>query len=136
MSKRNLSEGEITELLKNRNIAKCSEKAITYSKDFKVAAVRQYNEEGLTSTEIFTMAGFDLHIIGKDTPNDRIGDWVQIAKAKGMEGLCVETRGRAGGRPEVKGLTDAEKIKWLEAKVAYLKAENDFLAKLRAKKAE
>jgi hypothetical protein len=44
-------------------------------------------------------------------------------------------RGRGGGRPRVKG-TDADKIKWLEAKVAYLKAENDFLVKLRAKRSE
>ena len=29
-----------------------------------------------------------------------------------------------------------EQIKYLETQVAYLKAENDFLAKLRAKRAE
>jgi hypothetical protein len=53
-------------------------------------------------------------------------------------GLQIETRGghNGGGRFKTKGLTETEKIKKLEAEVAYLKAENDFLAKLRAKRAE
>jgi len=59
-----------------------------------------------------------------------------LFKAKGIEGLRVNARGRlARGRPKTRG-SDADKIKWLEAKVAYLKAENAFLAKLRAARAE
>lgn len=58
----------------------------------------------------------------------------------GAEGLLTETRGRATGsrrgRPKVRGVTDGEKIERLEATVAYLRAENDFLAKLRAKRRE
>lgn len=50
--------------------------------------------------------------------------------------MKVENRGRGGGRPKTKWLTDVDKIKWLEAENAYLKAENNFLAKLQAKKAE
>ncbi len=53
-----------------------------------------------------------------------------------MEGLA-ETRGKgSSGRPRTKNLSDTDKIKRLETQVAYLKAENDFLAKLRAKRAE
>ena len=37
------------------------------------------------------------------------------------------------GRPKTKGLTDTDKIKRLKIEVAYLKAKNDFLVKLRAK---
>jgi hypothetical protein len=43
-------------------------------------------------------------------------------------------RGHGGGRPKTKNLSDKEKIEYLETKVAYLKAENDFLAKLRAQR--
>jgi len=136
MNKSKFSEEQIQTLLDNCNVLKCSNKAITYSKDFKIWAVKQYNEEGKTATEIFKGAGFDPEVIGKDTPQNCLGDWRQIFKLKGVAGLKTENRGRGGGRPKTKELTDAKKIEWLEAKVAYLKAENDFLAKLRAKRAE
>lgn len=136
MNRRIFSRDEIAELLRNRNVVKCSAKTITYAKGFKIAAIRQYLEEGLTSTEIFKKAGFDLHSIGKDIPKDRIRDWLRVFKADGITGLRLEARGRSRGRPNGKGLSDTDKIKWLEAKVAYLKAENDYLVKLRAKRSE
>lgn len=126
--------GEQTEeLLKNANIAKCSAKAITYEKDFKIRAVRQYNEEGMTAKEIFRQAGLNLDMIGRKQPKECLRRWNKIFRKKGVEGLS-EVRGKNGfgGRPKTKNLTNAERIKKLEAEVAYLKAENDFLAKLRA----
>ena len=77
-------------------------------------------------------------MIGRKKPKSLIRDWNRIFKEKGLDGLKTETRGRGsgGGRPKTRDLTDADKIKRLEAQVAYLKAENDFLAKLRAKRAE
>lgn len=136
MNKPKFSKEQISELLNNRNVAKCSEKAITYAKDFKITAVKQYNEEGKTARQIFKEAGFNMDIIGKSTPKNCLGDWRRIFKIRGAEGLSIEARGRHRGRSKTKWQTDADKIKWLEAKVAYLKAENDFLAKLRAKRTE
>lgn len=134
MSKRNLKEEEIAALLKNKNVANCSHKSITYSNGFKIRAIKQY-EEGLSSREIFEQAGFDLKAIGKDTPFDRIKQWNRVVRKKGESSLCSENRGRSSpGRPKLKGLTDKEKMEYLEAKVAYLKAENEFLAQLRKKK--
>lgn len=127
---------EIKELLNNENVAKCSEKAISYSKAFKIEAVRLYNEEGFGSREIFENAGFKLKTIGKDKPSGCLNRWCKVNRKKGVAGLETETRGRGGGRPKKNGLTDAEKIERLEVEVAYLKAENDFLAKLRAKRRE
>jgi hypothetical protein len=74
-------------------------------------------------------------IIGEDTPKESLRRWNRVYKLKGLDGL-VESRGKSsgGGRPKTKDLTDADKIKRLETEVAYLKAENDFLAKLRASK--
>lgn len=109
-------------------------KSITYSNDFKIRAVKLY-EQGLTSTEIFRQEGFDLNLIGKNKPRECLKRWNRIYRAKGDGGLMVETRGRLGGRPrKPRDKTEADKIKRLEAEVAYLKAENDFLAKLRAKR--
>lgn len=135
MSKRIFTGEQVKELLKNENIAKCSEKSITFCKDFKVRAMKQYHKEGLASGEIFRRAGLDLHLIGRETAKDCLKRWNRIYRAKGFEGLR-DLRGiaKGGGRPKTKNLTDAEKIKRLETEVAYLKAENDFLARLRARR--
>jgi len=135
MSKRIYTEEQIEKLSNNANVARCSKRSITYSNEFKKSAIKQYNEQFLTSTEIFANAGFDTKIIGKEAPKDCLKRWSKLYRAKGIEGF-IESRGRAGGRIKTKNLSDADKIKRLEAQIAYLKAENDFLAKLRAKRAE
>jgi transposase-like protein len=136
MSKRIFTQQQLKQLLDNGNTTKCSERSISYSKDFKIKAVQQYTEQGLSPREIFKQAGFDLSVIGKQKADDCLLRWKRIFRTKGCGGLSKEARGkgRGGGRPKTTGLTDADKIKRLEAEVAYLKAENDFLAKLRANK--
>jgi len=136
MSKRRFTKEEMEILSKNENVSNCSEKSITYSKAFKVKAVKEY-QEGKSAREIFIKAGFNVTLIGRDNPVEHIRQWNRIVKTKGLETLKKETRGKKGGRPKKpKDLTDADKIKRLEAEVAYLKAENDFFIKLRAKRAE
>jgi len=135
MSKRRLNKEQMEQLLSNPNISKCSEKAITYSKEFKIRAVSQY-QSGLTAKQIFNEANLGVELVGENSAKNCIRDWVKIYKTKGVGTLAVEARGRCGGRPKTKWTSDADKIKYLEAKVAYLKAENDFLIKLRAKRTE
>jgi len=127
---------QIEELLKNENVV-CCKKTIVYNKDFKAKAVKLYGQ-GLGPQEIFQQAGFDLFTIGRKKPGNLIRDWSMIYHEKGIRGLKIETRGKGkgGGRHKTKFQTSKEKITYLEAQVAYLKAENDFLAKLRAKRAE
>jgi transposase-like protein len=129
---------ECLELLKNPNVVKCSNKAITYSKEFKLKAVKQYIDEYISSNEIFRLSGFNITVIGKHTPEDRIDDWKRLYRLYGEEGLSTDRRGKHGngGRPTTKNLTEKEKLERLESQVAYLKAENDFLKQLRAKRAE
>lgn len=134
--KRILTQEQIDALSKNVHVRRCSEKSVTYSGSFKVMAVQRYEAEGIPPSQIFREAGFDLSVIGKDVPDDRMLRWRKVFKAKGVEGLAKESRGIGGGRPKMKNLSDPEKIERLEATVAYLKAENDFLAKLRAKRRE
>lgn len=135
MSKRIFTKEQTAELARNENVAEHSERSITYSNDFKVKAVRLYRQ-GLTSREIFKQAGFDLHTIGIDQPRQCLKRWNKIWKKKGESGLKIETRGRLGRPKKPNNLSDSDKIKRLEAEIAYLKAENDFLAKLRAGRAE
>ena len=135
MSTRRFTEEQIKMLLENSNVVRCSDKSITYSEQFKIEAIRKYYEEGLSPSQIFMGAGFNLSIIGKKTPKHCFYDWRKIYNAKGGIGLSENRgKGRGGGRPKTKGITPEDRIKRLEAENAYLKAENDFLAKLRAKR--
>lgn len=135
MSKRIFTKEQIETLKRNPNVKNCSERSILYSKDFKIKAVKQY-EEGLTGREIFDKAGFDLKIIEKDTPKGCLKRWNKIYKKKGIAGLEKDFRGITGGRRKKIEIIEKDRIKRLEAEVAYLKAENDFLIKLRAKRAK
>lgn len=133
MSKRIFTREQIEELSKNENVAKCSEKSITYSKAFKVDAIRLY-AQGMASSEIFRQAGFNLSLIGRETPKGSLVRWNRIYRLKGANELNTEARGRGGGRPKIQDTNETDKIKRLETEIAYLKAENSFLAKLRASK--
>ena len=137
MSKRIFTEKQINVLSKNPNITSCSSKSITFTEAFKINAIRLHRDEYLTSLEIFSQAGFDINVISKERAKGCLKRWNNINRRSGVKGLS-EARGSNTPRrkPNVSDATDADKIKWLEAEVAYLKAENSFLANLRAKKAE
>ena len=135
MSKRIFSKEEIETLLQNENVINCSERSITYSKDFKIQAIGRYHE-GLPPSEIFRQAGLDVNTIGRKSPKDCLRRWLKIFREKGQTGIEADGRGQnnKGGRPRgMAGMTDKEKLKRLEAEVAYLKEENRFLARLRKK---
>lgn len=134
MSKRIFTKEQIEELSKNKNVERCSNKSITYAKDFKIRAVKQYYDEYLTPQEIFIQAGFNLETIGRENPRYCLSEWKKIFQNKGINALKTETRGITGRPKKFKDKSDKDKIERLEATVAYLKAENDFLAKLRAKR--
>ena len=132
MSKRIFTSEQIEALSNNPNVRRCSERSVTYDQVFLFKALKQYFEEGLSCGERFINAGIDPEVIGKRQPEHLVKAWRRIWQVNGSLSL-VETRGkgRGGGRPRTKGITDAYTIKRLEAENAYLKAENAFLAKLR-----
>ena len=133
MSKRIFTKEQMELLLHNENVAGCSEKSISYRKEFKVLAVRKY-QEGLPASEIFRQAGFDTHRIGRKTPKWCLQRWLNTFGQQGETGLRTDGRGAhksRGGPKSLKNLTDKEKVERLEAEVAYLKEKNRFLAKLR-----
>ena len=118
----------------NSNVIKCGSTGISFKKEFKLKAVKEYLD-GMSASVIFTEAGFDRNLIGKNIPKERVRAWSKNYKEKGEVGLLKDGRGNnSTGRPKTKGLSEKDRIEYLEAQVEYLKAENDFLAKLRAKK--
>lgn len=135
MSKRIFSSEEQQLLQNNQYVKRCSDRSITYTTQFKKQAIQQY-EEGLTATEIFKQAGFNIDLIGRKHPKGCLRRWRATYKKNGATGL-TEARGKnSTGRKKKPYHTEADRLKWLEAEVRYLKAENAFLARLRAKRAE
>ena len=113
MSKRIFSEEQIKTLLQNPNVARCSDKSISYHKDFKIEAVRKYSDEGAPPNQIFKDAGFNIGVIGREIPGYCLHRWVKIFRTRGIKELSNETRGKSGGRPKTNWSNEKEKIKYL-----------------------
>jgi transposase len=131
MSKLRYSEEQVNALQRNPNVKKCSSKSITYSKDFKIRAVKAWLEQGQSPKTIFQSAGLDPKVIGQWKPENCLKLWRKIYKARGEAGLAVENRGKNGGR-KAKDKPSSD-VEYLQAKVAYLEAENNFLRNLKTK---
>jgi transposase-like protein len=136
MSNRRWTQNQIKELLSNKNVDNCSDRSITYNKEFKAWAVKKYYEEGYSPGMIFKEAGFDISVIGIKTPRFSLQRWRKEYHERGIDSFELERRGKSnrGSRPKTREFNDADRIKRLEIENAYLKAENDFLVKLRAAK--
>ncbi|MGG4346429.1 HTH domain-containing protein, partial [Paenibacillus lautus] len=80
--RKSFTEKEIQLLEENPNIHRVTEKNITYSPTFKVAAVQAY-QAGQTPLEIFLKAGFNTDIIGQATPKKSLLRWRNIYSTYG-----------------------------------------------------
>jgi hypothetical protein len=126
MSIYRFTEKEIEELRNNPNVKNVTEKAITYTKEFKEYFIREYNK-GRPIREIYEAAGFDVEVLGERIKNSTYR-WKQ--QSKRLEGL-KDTRKGGSGRPRTRHLTKDELIKRQKAEIAYLKQERDFLLELK-----
>ena len=130
MAKIMYSAEQVKALNTNPNVKRCSNKSITYSKDFKLKAVKAFYE-GQSPNTIFNMAGLNSAIIGKWKPGACLKLWRKTYKILGEAGFARENRGRSGGR-RLKDKQSSD-VEYLQAKVAYLEAENNFLRNLKTK---
>ena len=125
MGKNHFTEEQQLELSSNPYIQKVSTTTITYTKEFRERFEEEYRA-GKTPSQILTNMGINPHILGMK----RKSSLVQRMKLYELraEG-CEDTRKNNSGRPLTKVLTDDEKIKRLEQKIAYLQQENEFIKK-------
>lgn len=128
MSKRIFSDIQQQILSENTNVLTVSDKSITYHPSFKVAAVRAYNT-GILPMQFFRESGFDISIIGKRTPVNTLARWRKIYATLGEDGLINELRGKSSNI-DINHISDIEKLKKAEAKIAYLEAKLEFIKKL------
>ena len=126
------SSDEVAALKRNPCVFSCTERSINYTYEFKKRALELY-AEGVGAKEIWRRAGFDVTRWKKHYFRLTIRDWRRVVARNGLEGLT-----RLGGIQFDRGprIDARDTLGRLEMQVRYLKAENDFLAKLRAKRAE
>lgn len=126
------SIGEIARLKENPCVFNCTYKSVNYTYEFKKRAL-ELHAEGIPAKEIWRRSGFDTWKWKNHYFKGTLRDWKKIVRKSGLKGLL-----REGGIQFDKdsNKTDPDKIRRLELQVKYLEAENDFLAKLRVKRAE
>jgi len=128
MTKKLFTEQEQDQLKCNPNVQAVSEKAITYTDEFKRHFITE-NEKGKLPREIFEAAGFEVELIGLERIKSSGKRWRVSYRLAGIEGL-QDTRKTNSGRPLARELTLEEKFARLEAKNRLLEAENELLKKL------
>lgn len=128
MSKTIFLKSEIDQLIKNKYILKVSEKAITYTNEFKIHFIAEYSK-GKNSRIIFEEAGFDTKIIGTKRIDCASTRWRNAYKNSGILGLDDDRKNNSG-RPLQRELTKDEIILRKNAEIEFLKAEVELLKKL------
>lgn len=125
MSKKLFTDKEIRLLSKNKYIKKVSEKAITYTEEFRNIFIEQSNK-GLFPVQIFEDAGLTVEILGKRRIEECAARWRK--KYKNGDTL-YDKRKYCSGRSIQRDLSVEEINKRLEAKILLLEAENELLKK-------
>lgn len=125
------TEKQIAYLMKNPCVFGCTTHFINYTYEFKVRAL-ELHKQGISPNEIWKRSGFDISLWKKNYCNDTVKDWRRLVKRGGLQKLNAKGGVQSDGGTKA----EREKIKRLELQVKYLEAENDFLAKLRARRAE
>ena len=126
------SNEEIALLRQNPCVFNCTNNSVNYTYEFKKRAL-ELRDSGVSAKEIWRRSGFDVSKWKKHYFRLTIRDWKRIVQRSGIEGLSKQGGIQFDREPEKTG---KDRLKRLELQVKYLKAENDFLAKLRAKRAE
>lgn len=119
------TEEQLIKLQMNPYIKKVSEKAITYTNEFKERFADEYRS-GKFPYQILADMGIDYHTLGKRRKDSLVAS---VKKYELRPEGYSDTRKGNSGRPATKDLSSDEKIKRLEQKISYLRQENEFLKK-------
>jgi len=99
-----------------------------FTKEFKEKAIR-LQREGMTANDIFKNEEIDITGKQKDYASKLISRWKSNKQVKKQLNSKEFQALKKAKKKE-----DKKRIEYLEAQVAYLKAENDFLTNLPKKK--
>ena len=127
MGKNYFTPEQVEELRKNKYVKHVSEKAITYTEEFKEVFLLEYNS-GKIPSQILTEMGFDIKVLG----SSRVRKISERTKKQSLrpEGF-KDTRADSSGRPRTKDLTQEELIERQKQEIEILKAKVEYLSLLR-----
>lgn len=128
MSKKLFNKEEIEILRNNKHVKNVTEKAITYTEEFRGIFISEY-EKGIIPRKIFENCGFDIEILGIKRVETSSKRWRKKYQENGIIGLS-DTRKGNSGRPLSRELSLDEKNERLRVENILLKAENELLKKL------
>lgn len=120
------TEEQQEELLKNPYIKKVSDKAITYTTEFKELFAKEYRA-GKIPSQILNEFGINHQLLGQKRKDALVA---MVKKCESRSNGFEDIRKCNSGRPITKDLSDVERISRLEHQVKYLKQENEFLKKI------
>ena len=129
MGKHYFTPEQVEQLRQNKYVKNVSEKAITYTEEFKEIFLLEYNTGKLPSQILIEM-GFIPKILGAK----RVDNIVQSTKKQSVrpEGFKdTRTDNPNMGRPSTKDLTTEEIIAKQKAEIELLKAKVEFLSDLK-----
>ena len=129
MGKNYFTPEQVEQLRQNKYVKNVSEKAITYTEEFKEVFLLEYNEGKLPS-QILDEMGFDYKVLGER----RVSNITQAVKKQSVrpEGFKdTRTDNPNMGRPSTKDLTAEEIIAKQKAEIELLKAKVEFLSDLK-----
>lgn len=128
MSKIIFTKQEIETLQNNTNVARVSERAITYTDAFKHTFLDAYLA-GKLPRHIFEENGFDVEVIGMKRIEQSAYRWKKAYEKDGSIGL-TDSRKSNAGRPLTRELTSTEIIERQEARIKLLEGQVALLKKL------
>ena len=124
------NEHQLRLLESNPNVASVSERAIQYTAEFKLRAVKE-NQAGKGPKQIFEENSFDIEMIGVKKAQSALSRWRKTVQMHGEQGFLEERRGKAStGRPKMENLSPDKKLAKAEARIQLLEAELTLLKKI------
>lgn len=119
------TKDQMNKLSENPYVLKVSEKAITYTEEFREQFYIMYTS-GMTPTSIMREMGFDVIALGER----RIANVAQRVKKMAEKGCFKDTRADSSGRPRTKEMTPEEEIAYLKHKIEYQNQQIEALKKI------
>ena len=126
MTKVLFSDAQVKKLMKNKWIKNVSNRAITYTDEFKIKLVKETENYKKFPREIFKECEIDPEIVGNRRIEIAAYRW---RKKYNETGEIRDTKKGNSGRRLERRLSDKEKLERAEAKIKLLEAENELLKK-------
>ena len=126
MSKILFKDAQVKKISKNKWIKNITNKAITYTDEFKYKLVKECENYKKFPQDVFRECGIAPEIIGERRYNAAANRW---RKKFRNTGEIVDTRTIKSGNTIKRELSDKEKLERAEAKIKLLEAENELLKK-------